>query len=47
MTRDAMLAAEARMRVLIAYGREFTRPARTGSRPRDRLWRPHEAGRLA
>jgi hypothetical protein len=24
--RDAMLAAEARMRVLIAYGREFTRP---------------------
>ena len=24
--RNAMLAAEARMRVLIAYGREFTRP---------------------
>ena len=24
--RDAMLAAEARMRLLIAYGREFTRP---------------------
>ena len=24
--RDAMLAAGARMRVLIAYGREFTRP---------------------
>ena len=24
--RDGMLAAEARMRLLIAYGREFTRP---------------------
>ena len=24
--RDAMLAAEARLRLLIAYGREFTRP---------------------
>ena len=24
--RDAMLAAEARMRLLMAYGREFTRP---------------------
>src|SRR5450755_3730453 len=24
--RDAMLAAEARMRLLVAYGREFTRP---------------------
>jgi hypothetical protein len=26
LARDAMLAAEARMRLLIAYGREFTRP---------------------
>ena len=30
--RDAMLAAEARMRLLIAYGREFTRLVRTGWR---------------
>jgi hypothetical protein len=28
--RNAMLAAEARMRLLIAHGREFTRPSRTG-----------------